>query len=153
MSRKQLKIDAKRALETWELRWKEIEQWDPTDIPQSKQDQLVDLAMTSGGEIKDALEACGEMGVNIEIKNELESPGFDPEHTMVPGVVEIAKPLILANRCLISSFDMGAINAVRDLNPSIPTAMSPLARIGLSVSKDPVTDMLSRPPFGASGFT
>ena len=57
MSRKQLKIDAKRALETWELRWKEIEQWDPTDIPQSKQDQLVDLAMTSSGEIKDALEA------------------------------------------------------------------------------------------------
>jgi len=66
MSRKQLKIDAKRALETWELRWKEIEQWDPTDIPQSKQDELVDLAMTSGGEIKDALEALIEYMEDID---------------------------------------------------------------------------------------
>lgn len=56
MSLKQLKIDAKQALETWELRWKEITQWDLNDIPQQKQDELVDLAMLSGGELKDALE-------------------------------------------------------------------------------------------------
>ena len=56
MSRKQLKINAKQALETWELRWKEIENWEPTDIPQQKQDDFVDLAMLSGGEIKEALE-------------------------------------------------------------------------------------------------
>ena len=56
MSRKQLKINAKQALETWELRWKEIGNWEPTDIPQQKQDDFVDLAMLSGGEIKEALE-------------------------------------------------------------------------------------------------
>ena len=56
MSRKQLKINAKQALETWELRWKEIENWEPTEIPQQKQDDFVDLAMLSGGEIKEALE-------------------------------------------------------------------------------------------------
>ena len=56
MSLKQLKIDAKQALETWELRWKEITQWDVNDIPQQKQDDLVDLAMLSGGELRDALE-------------------------------------------------------------------------------------------------
>jgi|GEM_PF-6469134 len=56
MSLKQLKIDAKQALETWEQRWIEIEQWDIRDIPQKKQDDLVDLAMISGGEIRDALE-------------------------------------------------------------------------------------------------
>ena len=56
MSRKQLKINAKQALETWELRWREIENWDPAEIPQQKQDDLVDLAMLSGGEIKEALE-------------------------------------------------------------------------------------------------
>ena len=57
MSRKQLKINAKQALETWELRWKEIERWDLNDIPQQKQDDFVDLAMLSGGEIKEALES------------------------------------------------------------------------------------------------
>ena len=56
MSLKQLKIDAKQALETWEQRWIEIEQWDIRDIPQKKQDDLVDLAMIPGGEIRDALE-------------------------------------------------------------------------------------------------
>lgn len=56
MSLKQLKIDAKQALETWELRWKEITQWNVNDIPQQKQDDLVDLAMLSGGELRDALE-------------------------------------------------------------------------------------------------
>ena len=56
MSRKQLKISAKQALETWELRWKEIESWNINDIPQQKQDDFVDLAMLSGGEIKEALE-------------------------------------------------------------------------------------------------
>lgn len=56
MSRKQLKINAKQALETWELRWKEIAGWDLNDIPQQKQDDFVDLAMLSGGEIKEALE-------------------------------------------------------------------------------------------------
>ena len=56
MSLKQMKIDAKQALETWEQRWIEIEQWDIRDIPQKKQDDLVDLAMISGGEIRDALE-------------------------------------------------------------------------------------------------
>ena len=56
MSRKQLKINAKQALETWELRWREIEEWNLEDIPQQKQDDFVDLAMLSGGEIKEALE-------------------------------------------------------------------------------------------------
>jgi hypothetical protein len=56
MSLKQLKIDVKQALEIWEQRWTEIEQWDVRDIPQKKQDDLVDLAMLSGGEIRDALE-------------------------------------------------------------------------------------------------
>ena len=75
MSRKQLKIDAKQALETWEMRWTEIQSWDSNDIPQQKQDDLVDLAMLSGGEIRDALEALIEYMQDVD--NHAES--HDPE--------------------------------------------------------------------------
>ncbi len=57
MSIKELKIEIKQALETWDQRWSEISQWDANEIPQKKQDDLVDLAMLSGGELKEALES------------------------------------------------------------------------------------------------
>ncbi len=57
MSIKELKIEIKQALETWDQRWSEITQWDETEIPQKKQDDLVDLAMLSGGELREALES------------------------------------------------------------------------------------------------
>ena len=55
MSRKQLKIDAKQAIEVWEARWNEICEWDENEIPQAKQDEFADLALQSAGEIKSAL--------------------------------------------------------------------------------------------------
>ena len=55
MDRKQLKIEAKQALETWEQRLIQINQWDEADIPQNKMDELVHLAMHSSGDISDVI--------------------------------------------------------------------------------------------------
>ena len=74
MSRKQLKINAKQALETWELRWKEIEGWALDDIPQRKQDDFVDLAMLSGGEIKEALEGLIQYMEDVDNHSESHDP-------------------------------------------------------------------------------
>lgn len=84
--------------------------------------------------LEDALEACGTMGVNIEIKNDPGSESFDPEHAMAPVVLEIAREMLGLDRCLISSFDMGAINAVRDLYSAMPTALLTDDDVGPDVS-------------------
>ena len=42
---------------------------------------------------------------------------------MVPTVLEVALAHLTRERCLISSFDMGAVNAARDLDPRMPTAL------------------------------
>ncbi len=69
------------------------------------------------------LEACGDMGVNIEIKNEVDEEDYDPEHLMAARTVELARAHLLREKTLITSFDMGAINAVRDLDASMPTGL------------------------------
>lgn len=73
--------------------------------------------------LDEALAACGEMGVNIEIKNDPASDSFDPENRMAPAVLKVARAHLTSDKCLISSFDMGAVNAVRDLDSRMPTAL------------------------------
>ncbi len=99
------------------------------------------IAATASGDLPDsiplleaAIEACGEMGVNIEIKNDPASASFDPEHTMAPAVVSLARELLPPGKRLVSSFDMGAINAVRDLDPTMSTALLTNDDVGPEVS-------------------
>jgi|GEM_PF-43326 len=80
------------------------------------------------------IEACGEMGVNIEIKNDAADPDFDPEHQMVPEVVRIARALLRPDTTLITSFDMGAINAVHDIDKAMPTGLLTFDAVGPEVS-------------------
>ena len=70
MSRKEIKIAAKQALETWETRWNEISSWDGNDIPQAKQDDFADLAMHSSAEIKEALEGIIALQTDFETPEE-----------------------------------------------------------------------------------
>lgn len=88
--------------------------------------------------LDEAIDACGEMGVNIEIKNDPADDDFDPEHLMVPEVVRSARRLA-RNKVLISSFDMGAINAVHDIDPSMPTGFLTDDVVGPEVSIGRVT--------------
>lgn len=73
--------------------------------------------------LSDVLDACGDMGVNIEIKNDPDEEDYDPEHLMVARTVEVARAKLPLEKRLITSFDMGAINAVHDLDPNMPTGL------------------------------
>lgn len=84
--------------------------------------------------LEDVIDACGEMGVNIEIKNDPSEDDFDPEHLMVPAIVKIARAKLSRDRTLITSFDMGAVNAVHDIDPNMPTGFLTDDDIGPEVS-------------------
>jgi len=79
------------------------------------------------------LVACGDMGVNIEIKSVPEEPDYDAAHPIVPRVVEVARAHLSMDKVLVSSFDMTAINAVHDLAPNMPTAFLTSESVGAEV--------------------
>lgn len=80
------------------------------------------------------IDACGDMGVNIEIKNDPSEDDYDPEHLMVPAIVKIARAKLSRDKVLITSFDMGAINAVHDIDKNLPTGFLTDDDIGPEVS-------------------
>ncbi|HVT76147.1 MAG TPA: glycerophosphodiester phosphodiesterase [Acidimicrobiales bacterium] len=67
-----------------------------------------------------ALDVCPGF-VNIEIKNVPIDPDFDPEERVAAGVVAMVRRLKIADRVVVSSFGLAAIDAVRAADPSIPT--------------------------------
>jgi glycerophosphoryl diester phosphodiesterase len=68
-----------------------------------------------------ALEACRGAWVNIEIKNSPDDVDFDPSRSLAAEVLACRRPE--GQRWLISSFDPGMIDRVRDLDPTMPTAL------------------------------
>jgi glycerophosphoryl diester phosphodiesterase len=72
--------------------------------------------------LRAALEACGSMFVNIEIKNVPIDPDWDPDETVAAGVVDLVQQMRMTDRVIVSSFGMGAIDAVRSRDASIATA-------------------------------
>lgn len=84
--------------------------------------------------LTEVLKACGSMGVNIEIKSDPNEADFDPSHEIIPRVVEVARTHLSLDKVLVSSFDMTAINAVRDLARTLPTAFLTSEAIGAEVA-------------------
>ena len=80
------------------------------------------------------IDACGDMGINIEIKNDPSEDDYDPEHLMVPAIVKIARAKLSRDKTLITSFDMGAVNAVHDIDPNMPTGFLTMDDLGPEVS-------------------
>src|SRR5262245_19179075 len=76
--------------------------------------------------LADALCACSAsepaLGVNIEIKSDRGEPDHDPTYWVCGAVVEIARELPRTG-VLITSFDAGAIDRVRELDPTMPTGL------------------------------
>jgi glycerophosphoryl diester phosphodiesterase len=81
-----------------------------------------------------ALEACGNMGVNIEIKNDPNEPDYDDEHEIVGPVLEVSRRMVPLERLLYTSFDMGAVNRVHDLDRRVATGFITMDRVGIEVS-------------------
>ena len=85
-----------------DLRWAEL----PSDLP----------------DLDAAIEACGPMAVNIEVKNSSRDPDFDVDRSVAKEVAELVGQRALHDRILVSSFDLGSIARVRDVDPRVATA-------------------------------
>jgi glycerophosphoryl diester phosphodiesterase len=69
----------------------------------------------------EALDACGGMWVNIEIKNDEREPDFDPDdHVAVEVLATLAERG--EGRWLISCFRLATVDRCRLLDPTVPTA-------------------------------
>lgn len=71
--------------------------------------------------LADALDACGGLMVNIEIKNFPGEPDFDPMGSVADATVEIIRVKGMANRVIVSGFNYEDIQRVRSLDSEIPT--------------------------------
>jgi glycerophosphoryl diester phosphodiesterase len=69
-----------------------------------------------------AIEACGAMAVNVEVKNSRQDPDFDNERTVAGQVARFVGERSLHDRVLVSSFDVGSIERVRIVDRAVPTA-------------------------------
>jgi glycerophosphoryl diester phosphodiesterase len=72
--------------------------------------------------LDDALDACGEMWVNVEIKNDPDEPDFDPTDGIAAVVAEALKGRRSPDRFLVSSFRRETIDTFRRTAPAIATA-------------------------------
>jgi glycerophosphoryl diester phosphodiesterase len=69
-----------------------------------------------------AIEACEGMDVNIEVKNVPIDGDWDPDEQVAEQVVALVQRLGVQDRILVSSFGIGAIDRVHELDPTIRTA-------------------------------
>ena len=72
--------------------------------------------------LSEALDACGSMWVNIEIKNDSSEPDFDPSEQITNEVVEFLRQRGSIEKWLISSFRRETVDTVRKLMPELKTA-------------------------------
>jgi len=70
----------------------------------------------------EALEACGDTWVNIEIKNLPQDPDYDSEHGISVAVAGLVRAFDAADRVIISSFDISGLDRLRAADDGIPTA-------------------------------
>ena len=84
--------------------------------------------------LHDVLVACGSMGVDIEIKSDPTDPDYDEDHAVVDATVDVARRVLPAERTLISSFDMSAVNRVHDVTSRVPTGFITSDSVGAEVS-------------------
>jgi glycerophosphoryl diester phosphodiesterase len=72
--------------------------------------------------LAEALEACGSMWVNIEIKNDPKEPDFDSQEVTTRKVVDFLRERGSLDRWLISSFRRETVDLIRSLMPELKTA-------------------------------
>lgn len=69
-----------------------------------------------------AMDACGELVVNIEIKNEPGEPDYDDTRSVADSVVELVRRRRQEGQVLVSSFDLETIDRIRVVAPELATA-------------------------------
>lgn len=71
--------------------------------------------------LDEAMEALEPLGVNVEIKNDPDEPGYDPTGSLAYDTVALLEERGDLSRVLISSFDLATIDAVRRADQSVAT--------------------------------
>ena len=84
--------------------------------------------------LDEALEALGDLIINIEIKNWPFDPDFDPTHKMAGVIARWVAQHDLYDQVVVSSFNPDTMTAVRDADAGILTSL--LISIGVDVVKD-----------------
>ncbi|WP_195210546.1 glycerophosphodiester phosphodiesterase [Actinomarinicola tropica] len=69
-----------------------------------------------------ALEACGPLEVNVEIKNWRTDPDHDESCALAPLVVDAIRLAGVVERTIVSSFDLATIDRVHELELAVRTA-------------------------------
>jgi glycerophosphoryl diester phosphodiesterase len=72
--------------------------------------------------LDDALDACGGLLVNVEIKNWRADTDFDPTRRLVDWTLDRIGAWGHGDRVVVSSFDLGTIDRVRHIDPTLRTA-------------------------------
>lgn len=70
--------------------------------------------------LAEALAVCGDVVVNVEVKNWPRDPDHDPTLAVADAVAALVAPR--GERVLVSSFNIADVDRVRALDPTIPTA-------------------------------
>jgi len=70
-----------------------------------------------------ALDACGELTVNIEIKNLPTEPGHDPDERAAHLVAGLLTETGREHRVVVSSFWPGSLDALRSAAPTVPVGL------------------------------
>ena len=84
--------------------------------------------------LTEAIGACADLIVNVEIKNMPGGPGFEPDHAIAAAVVEVLAATGFTDRFVVSSFNLDTIDRVRLLPGAPPTAL-----LTYSSALDPAT--------------
>lgn len=67
-----------------------------------------------------ALDACGPLGVNVEIKSQPDEPGYDDGRTLARPTLAVIQAW--GGEVIVSSFDPVMVDRVRELDAAVPTA-------------------------------
>jgi len=88
--------------------------------------------------LAEAFEAADGLGVNIEIKSLPGEPDRDDVDLVVEAVVGLAAAYRPPEMVLVSSFDIGAVDRVRAIDPGLPTGWLVVERLGTHLVLDRV---------------
>ncbi|NLD77624.1 MAG: glycerophosphodiester phosphodiesterase [Acidimicrobiales bacterium] len=114
-----VELDARRTADDRIVVHHDAELADGRTICELRRNELPDHVC----ELHEALDACAGMSVNIEVKNFPDDADFDPSESVARAVVELVRQRGAHGDVLISCFHRPTIDVVRQLDPSIRTAM------------------------------
>ena len=72
--------------------------------------------------LSQAIEACGSMGMNVEIKNSSDDLGFDPAHAIAADVAGVLSRTMPSGGVIVSSFNESILAKLRSVDEHLPAA-------------------------------